>query len=87
MPRVRIQRKKKPWLQERTKHNFKVANAILGLLDIFYRQPIIEARKAQKIKAQIENREMDTGLKEIRKSLTIENARRVELLNAETKHV
>jgi len=84
MRRVKIQRKKRGFGYNAATRNMKAAKAFLTLTKILV-GPWIRQEEAAKEHVLIQRHVADTELKVIRQSLAIEQTRRQELLNAQTR--
>lgn len=82
--KIRIQRKRKPWLHSQTKQLFAVGNLCLALLRPWARLEADKSRAAYEI-ARTARTLRDVELKEVTTSYRIEQARRTDLLNAQTR--
>ena len=82
MARIRIKRKKKPWLHSQTKQAFAWGNLWLTILKIMadYGK---QGRQAEYERVRAERMTADTLLKTARLSYVIEQTHRLELLNQE----
>jgi len=82
--KIRIKRKRKPWLFHKTKKNFAIGRLCLDLLRPWARLEADRSRAAYEI-ARTARTVQDVTLKEARESYVIEQARRTELLNVKTR--
>lgn len=81
--KIRIQRKRRPWLYNATKHNFAIGKLCLAILTPWARAEEVASRQAYE-HARTARTLKDVELKEITVAYRAEQARRTDLLNAKT---
>lgn len=82
-PKVRIQRKRRPWLHGETERLFALGSLITNILSVVATYGAA-ARKEEYDQARIRRLNEETVQKEVRASLLVEQTRRTELLNVQT---
>ena len=82
-PKVRIQRKRKPWLHGETERLFAFGSLITNILSVVATYGAA-ARKEEYDQARIRRLNEETVQKEVRACLLVEQTRRTELLNVQT---